>query len=53
MLQIKNSFKVRDHSHDIGEYRGAAHSIFNLKYSAPKDYHSFFTMDLTMIIILS
>ena len=37
VLKIKNSFKVRDHSHDTGEYRVAAHSIFNLKYSAPKE----------------
>ena len=32
----KNIVKVRDHCHHTGEYRGAAHSITNLKYSVPK-----------------
>ena len=27
---------VRDHCHYAGEYRGAVHSICNLKYSVPK-----------------
>ena len=28
--------KVRDHCHYTGEYRGAAYSIWNLKYGVPK-----------------
>ena len=28
--------KVRDHCHYTGEYKSAAHSICNLKYSVPK-----------------
>ena len=29
----KNYQKVRDHCHDTGDYRGAAHSICNLKFN--------------------
>ena len=28
--------KVRDYCHYTGEYRGAAHSVINLKYCVPK-----------------
>ena len=35
-VKDKNCRKVRDHCHYAGEYRGAAHSICNLKYSVPK-----------------
>ena len=38
--------------HYTGEYRGAAHSISNLKYSATKRFLQYFIMDLIMIIIL-
>ena len=33
----KNKCKVRDHCHFTGKYRGAAHTICNLKYKVPKD----------------
>ena len=32
----KKYCKVRDHCHYTGEYRKAAHSIYNLKYIVPK-----------------
>ena len=37
-LKDKKYCKVRDHCHCAGEYRGAAHSIFNLKYSVLKKF---------------
>ena len=49
----KNYCKIRDHCHYIGKYRGAADSICNLNYSIPKEILWFFTVDLTMVIILS
>ena len=52
-VKDKNYSKVRDHFHNTGKCRGAAHSICNLKYHAPKKIPIDFTMDLTMIIILS
>ena len=33
----KKYCKVRDHCHYKDEYRGAGHSICNLKYSIPKE----------------
>ena len=32
-----NYRKVRDHCHYTGQYRGAAHSICNLKFNVPND----------------
>ena len=33
----KKNYKVRDHCHDTGKYRGAAHNICNLRYKVPKE----------------
>ena len=33
----KNYKKVRDHCHFTGKYRGAAHSICNLKFNMPNE----------------
>ena len=33
----KKYHKVRDHCHYTGKYRGAARSIFNLRYKIPKE----------------
>ena len=56
----KNYHKIRDHCRYTGEYRDAAHSKYNLNYSLTKEIkqklkrkQKFFTMDLTIIIILS
>ena len=34
-LKDKKYYKVRDHCHCTGEYRGVVHNICNLKYSVP------------------
>ena len=33
----KKHYKVRDHCHYAGKYRGAAHNICNLRYKIPKE----------------
>ena len=38
----KNHVKVRDHDHNTGKYRGAAHLICNLRYSTQIDISAFF-----------
>ena len=35
-LKVKKYCKARDHCHYTGKYRGAAHSLCNLKYYVPK-----------------
>ena len=54
----KNAFKlyhkVRDHCHYNGKFRGAAHSICNLRYTTPKEipvvFHNGSTYDYHFII---
>ena len=50
----KNTFKVRDHCHYTGKFRGAAHSICNLRYKTPKEipvvFHNGSTYDYHFII---
>ena len=50
----KKYFKVRDHCHYTGKYRGAAHDICNLSYKTPKEillvFHNGSTYDYHIII---
>ena len=47
-------YKVRDHFHHTGKFRGAAQNICNLRYKAPKEipvlFHNGFTFDYHFII---
>ena len=50
----KKYHKVRDHCHYTGKFRGAAHSICNLRYKTPKEipvvFHNGSTYDYHFII---
>ena len=50
----KKNYKVRDHCHYTGKYRGAAHNICNLRYKVPKEipivFHDGSTYDYHFII---
>ena len=50
----KKNYKVRDHCHYTGKYRGAAHNIRNLRYKVPKEipivFHNGSTYDYHFII---
>ena len=51
---IKKNYKVRDHCHYTGKYRGAAHNICNLRHKMPKEipivFHNGSTYDYHTII---
>ena len=53
-MKDKKYRKVRDYCHYKEKYRGAAHSICNLKYSAPKKipivFHKWSNYDYYFII---
>ena len=52
-VKDKQYRKVRHHCHNTGEYRGAAHSICNLKYSVTKKlykaFHNGFNYDYNFV----
>ena len=51
---VKKNYKVIDHCHYTGKYRGAAHNICNLRYKIPKEipiaFHNGSTYDYHFII---
>ena len=44
--------KIRNHCHYTGKYRGAAHSVCNLKFNVPNEIPVVFITAQIMIIIL-
>ena len=50
----KKNYKVRDHCHYTGKYKGTAHNICNLRYKVPKEipivFHNGSTYDYHFII---
>ena len=48
----KKYYKAKDHCHDTGKYRGAAHNICNLRYKIPKEIPIVFHNGSNMITIL-
>ena len=50
----KKNYKVTDHCHYTGKYRGAAHNIFNLRYKVTKEipivFHNGSTYDYRFIV---
>ena len=53
-VMIKTRKKVRDHCHYTRKFRGAAHSVCNLRYKVPKEipivFHNCSTYDYHFII---
>ena len=45
LSKIINYQKVRDHYHDIGTFRDAAHSLYNLKFNMPNEIPAVFHND--------
>ena len=54
LVLIKKNCKVRDHCYYTRKFRGAAHSIYNLRYKVPKKipivFHNGSTYDYHFII---
>ena len=48
----KKYYKVKNHCHYTGEYRGTAHDIYNLRYKTPKEIPVVFRNGSIIIIVL-